>query len=196
MPSDREPLPQGDTPFRRPARAIFAGFRPRNGSVFLPVKNGNIDVLKDVIMKSGNFSNSQDAADAARRTLCAFFAQTLRQGSFRTRIRLHQPLGAAWFYEHSNNTWHKQDVTLEDPALVEAVTDELALLASKPHGDIVHVAQHTASDWKETDIQFERDALERHLDHRLEGYLAGLLFGDRHDSKQDVRRQMHNGPRH
>lgn len=146
-------------------------------------------------MKSSHFASKQDAADAARRMLCVFFAQTLRGGSFRARVRLHQPLGAAWFYEHHNNTWHKQDVALEDPALAESVTNELALLASKPHGDAVQVTQHTASDWQETDIQFERSKIERHIDHKLESYLAGLLFGDHHDSKQDVRQNMHNKPR-
>jgi len=106
------------------------------------------------------------------------------------RIRLHQPLGAAWFYEHHHNTWHKQDVVLENLALVQMVLQELALLASKPHGDLLQVTRHTGTDWQETEFQFPKAEIERHLDDNLETYLDGLLFRDRHDSRQDARRRV------
>lgn len=147
-------------------------------------------------MKSSTVANTQLPVDEARRKLGAHFAKTLRGGSFRVRVRLHRPLGAAWFYEHRDNTWHKQDVTLSDPALVQAVTDELALLASKPHGDVLQVQVHDAADWHETELQFDRNVIEQHLNDQLESYLAGLLFHDPHDSKQDVRRHVQPGPRH
>lgn len=146
-------------------------------------------------MKPAGTPTSQRSIDEARRVLCAYFVQTIRGGSFRMRVRLHKPLGAAWFYEHHDNTWHKQDFALEDTGLVQAVTEELALLATQSHGDVVHVTQHTAADWHEIDIQFVRVAVERNLDKKLDAYIAGVLFGDRHDSHQDMRRQMHQTPR-
>lgn len=133
--------------------------------------------------------------DEARHKLCSQFAQCLRAGSVRVRVRLHPQSGEAWFYEHRENTWHKRELVLCEPALVAAVTEELALLASKPHGDGVNVTQHSASDWHDTEVAFHREAIERHLDGKLESYLLGLLFLGRHDSKQDVRRHVQPGPR-
>ena len=147
-------------------------------------------------MKSNANPSSRHAIDGARRVLCAYFAQTLRDGSSRMRIRLHTSLGAAWFYEHHHNTWHKQEFLLEDPALIQAVTEELVSLSSKPHGDIVQVTHHSAADWQEIDIQFLPTVVEQHLGDKLESYLTGLLFGDHHDSNQDSRRDMHSTSRH
>lgn len=138
-------------------------------------------------------ASKMDATDEARHMLCSQIAQIVRAGSFRLRVRIHEGSGEAWFYERHDNTWHKQELTLRNGPLVQALSEQLALLASKPHGDHVQVTQHDAADWKETDLQFQRECLQGHIDERLDTYVLGLLFRDPHDSKHDVRRHMASG---
>lgn len=137
------------------------------------------------------------AVDQARVELCRWLAKSLNGGLFHVRVRF--PLvngvpGEAWFYVHRDNTWHKETEIITDAPLVEALAEETDLLASKGHADEWSVRQNSAHDWKETDLQFHREPLADHLGKKLESYLMGLLFRDRHDSRQDRRQHLRNGP--
>ena len=135
-------------------------------------------------------------ADEARAELCQRVACMLRDGAVGVRVRLDSPTGEAWFYEHKSNAWHKQADVIHDRTLACALSEQLDILASKPDGDILKIARHDASDWHETDLHFRRDAIAHRLDDKLESYVLGLLFGDHHDSKQDIRRHPRSGPQH
>lgn len=137
------------------------------------------------------------AVDQARAELCRRFARMINAGIYHVRVRL--PLAddkatEAWFYTHKDNAWHKEADAVKDAALVVAIEEEIDLVASKEHADELGVRKHAAHDWKEVDIQFHRESVADHLGSKLESYLMGLLFLGRHDSKQDRRQQIQQGP--
>ncbi len=135
-------------------------------------------------------ANEQVAVDDVRQILCAHLAQTLRGGVLSVKVRVFDSPCEALFYAHSDNVWHIQDLAFRDAARVRALADELTRLAAKPHGDLVQVRQHATPHWRETELQFANEAIKRHSGGSLESYIRGILFGDHHDSKQDVRRRM------
>lgn len=134
-----------------------------------------------------------DLVDEARHDLCSQFAQAVRGGTWQVRVRLDSSSGAAWFYEHYDNQWHKRDAAVQDPQLVAAIAEQLDDLASKPHGDAFQVSRRMAADWRDTDISFHREKIESHVNESLEAYLLGLLFLDHRDAGQDVRRRIRGG---
>lgn len=146
-------------------------------------------------MKTSISSKSTDLTDAARHELCSYFARYLGGGALQVRVRLHPQTGEAWFYEHRDNQWHKRDSLTRGSEFHSALTEQLALLASKPRGDAVNVAVHDSADWHDTDLTFHRDTVQPHLDRELESHLMGLLFRDHRDSGKDARRHVQTGPR-
>lgn len=144
-------------------------------------------------------SNKSGAAavDEARTELCRRFARLLNAGNYHVRVRLPLVNGKAseaWFYAHRDNAWHKEADVVKDAAVVVAIEEEIDLVASKEHADEWAARKHSAHDFKEVDIQFHREPVADHLGGKLESYLMGLLFHDRHDSKQDRRQQLRQGP--
>jgi hypothetical protein len=137
------------------------------------------------------------AIDAARAEICRRFARLMNAGSVHLRVRL--PLAAgkpteAWFYAHRDNAWHKESDVVQDAALVAAIDEAVAMVAKKAHADEWAARKHATHDWKEVNIEFHRDAVSGHLGAKLESYVMGLLFHNGHDSKQDRRQQLRQGP--
>jgi hypothetical protein len=130
------------------------------------------------------------AVDEARRIICHQFARMLNAGSFTVRVRVAHNGDSAGvlFYSHSDEGWQKESDALTERTLVLAVEETLEMLASKKHADEWSARQQASADHRDIDVQFHREKLEHHLGARLESTLAGLLFGDLHDSKKDKRR--------
>lgn len=152
-------------------------------------------------MKSKPASPSQPAvdsshADAARAELCRRVAAALHGGSVRLRVRLEFTPENACFYEHRENAWHKQGAMVADALAVQALHEQLDILASKPRGDDLQVTRHAVSGGQEIELHFRGEHIKSRLQSGLDSYVRGLLFGDHHDSRQDVRRQMNRGPQH
>ena len=137
--------------------------------------------------------NSSEGIDRAREVLCRELARIVNAGSFTTRTRIvhlsDEPV-EAWFYAHRDNGWQKEPGSITDRVLVRALRETLTMLASKGHTDEWSVKQHISGGSHDTDIQFHREKLKDRVGEKLESVLAGLLFRDSHDSKQDVRRSI------
>lgn len=133
--------------------------------------------------------------DESRQELCGVLAQTLHDGCIRMRVRVPKAADEAWFYRHHDNKWDKLNTVLRGPGVVQALNEQLVMLATKPHGDELQVTQHAAADWHDTEFLFHRQKLDEHEGEKLKSYLYGLLFRDHHDSGHDVRRHVRSGLR-
>jgi hypothetical protein len=134
--------------------------------------------------KTGNL-----AIDQARQLLCREFARSMNAGHFTVRVRIARlPTGpvAAWFYCHRDDGWHKEPESITDRELVNALDEMLDMLVSNGHCDKWSPRRQTAADHSDTDLQFHREKLEKHMGDKLEWLLIGLLFRDKHESKKDM----------
>lgn len=137
------------------------------------------------------------ATDEARTELCRWAAHALNAGLVHLRVRFPMTNDGAsevWFYVHRDNAWHKENEIITDAPLVAALAEEAELLASKGRADEWSARHQSTHDWMQLDIQFHREPLAKHLGPKLESYLMGLLFRDRHDSQQDRRQRLRKGP--
>jgi hypothetical protein len=149
---------------------------------------------KRLLMRPASPSNLP--TESARQFLCHRMSTLLADGACQVRIRLQAEPPSVQFYRHQDNTWRRLEEYVRDRPLVEALADDLEMLASKPHGDRVEIRRQAASHYCDTDFRFEREAISQHLYQHLDSYLYGLLFRDHHDSKQDSRRQMRGDAPH
>ena len=130
------------------------------------------------------------------RALCEQLSLRLHDGTVGVRVRLHPQSTTGWLAAHHDNAWHPKKTIVFEPAFFEILQTELDRLATCPHREQVQIRQQAASDWKETEFFFDRQGLAPYLNNKLSSHLEGMLFRDRHDAKQDVRRSSRTGPQH
>jgi hypothetical protein len=146
---------------------------------------------KEFIMSSSRAGSR--AVDEARQALCREVARCINSGSFTVRVRVttsaDRPI-AARIEAHHGDGWKKQFAWSGDPALVLALDETLAMLASTKHRDEWSAERRAHSDGYELDLQFHPEKFKDRLGSNLESVLTGLLFRDSHDSKKDSRRSI------
>jgi len=131
--------------------------------------------------------------DQARLALCRELARCLKAGVFTVRIRVETSAGRPVVVRvdaHQKDGWQNQFSCRDDQALVAALDETLALVASTTHHDDWSAQRRAHADGYEIELQFRPEKLQGRTGSNLESVLTGLMFRDSHDSKKDSRRSI------